>query len=170
MLSRSIRSLTTSATTKNALPSSVEMKSTRSWKQNTSSTSIASIAKDFSQTNTPPLDISNRFERRFPFTESYSPFDFSPLKQKMEQNALNKRFQNRTDPFAYSGIDPQTLYSMPEILSKFLSTSGQILPRSETGCSAKNQYRLANAIKTARACGLLSSVHKHARYLPNRNM
>lgn len=167
---RSVRYLGSSAHLKQSVPSSPSMKSATSWRKNSSPASIASIAKDFTSTNSPPLDISSRFERRFPLTESYTPFDFSPLKQKMEQRAQKKAYKLRTDPFAHSGIDPQTLYSMPEILSNFITSSGQILPRSETGCSAKNQKRLANAIKTARACGLLSTVHKHHRYLPSRNI
>lgn len=156
-----------------ALPSTPEMKSSNSWanKQSPNITKdVVGIARQIQETTQPPLDISSQFTRRFTFGDSYDPFDFSQNKFDMEKSSYKKKTQMVSDPFERTGIDPQTLYTMPEILSRFLTSTGQILPRSLTGCSAKNQKKLSNAIKTARACGLLSVVHKHSKYLPTRNL
>ncbi len=42
-----------------------------------------------------------------------------------------------------------------ELLTKFVSERGKILPRSRTGLSAKNQRKLTTAIKRARYLALL---------------
>jgi small subunit ribosomal protein S18 len=46
-------------------------------------------------------------------------------------------------------------YRKPEILERFVTQSGKILPRRITGTSAKNQRRLARQIKLARVLALL---------------
>ena len=46
-------------------------------------------------------------------------------------------------------------YNHPEILSKFTTESGKILPRRTTGVSAKLHRRITRAIKHARALNLL---------------
>ena len=46
-------------------------------------------------------------------------------------------------------------YRKPEILERFITQSGKILPRRVTGTSAKNQRRLARQIKRARVLALL---------------
>lgn len=46
-------------------------------------------------------------------------------------------------------------YKRPEILRRFLTESGKILPRRITGTSAKNQRKLVREIKKARYLGLL---------------
>ncbi len=46
-------------------------------------------------------------------------------------------------------------YKKPEILRRFITDSGKILPRRITGTSAKNQRRLVREIKKARAIALL---------------
>ena len=46
-------------------------------------------------------------------------------------------------------------YRKPEILERFITQSGKILPRRVTGTSAKNQRRLARQIKLARVLALL---------------
>ncbi len=46
-------------------------------------------------------------------------------------------------------------YKKPEILRRFVTDSGKILPRRITGTSAKNQRRLVREIKKARAIALL---------------
>ncbi|ODV80886.1 ribosomal protein S18 [Suhomyces tanzawaensis NRRL Y-17324] len=131
---------------------------------------VVGIARSIQENTQPPLDIAAGFTRRFTFGESYDPFDFSNTKLSMERKTFRKSKNTVSDPFERTGIDPRNLYAMPEILSRFITSTGQILPRSVTGCNGKNQKRLSDAIKTARACGLLSSTHKHARYLPSRNL
>jgi small subunit ribosomal protein S18 len=49
-------------------------------------------------------------------------------------------------------------YKDIEILRKFLSPSQKIMPRRRTGLTAKNQRKLAQAVKRARFMGLLAFV------------
>ncbi|KRL95137.1 30S ribosomal protein S18 [Limosilactobacillus equigenerosi] len=49
-------------------------------------------------------------------------------------------------------------YKDTELLQRFISERGKILPRRVTGTSAKNQRRLTIAIKRARVMGLLPFV------------
>ena len=46
-------------------------------------------------------------------------------------------------------------YKHPEILRRFVTDNGKILPRRITGTSAKNQRRLVREIKRARFLALL---------------
>lgn len=46
-------------------------------------------------------------------------------------------------------------YKHPEVLRRFLTDQGKILPRRITGTSAKNQRRLVREVKRARAIALL---------------
>lgn len=64
------------------------------------------------------------------------------------------------DPFEVLGLDPLKEYKNFTLLSHFVSDIGKILPRESTGVSAKNQRKLAKAIKRARAMGLMSSTSK----------
>ncbi|KAL6453576.1 RSM18 37S ribosomal protein RSM18 [Candida maltosa Xu316] len=116
----------------------------------------------------PPIYISPSLHRNFRMGDTYTPFDFSMNRFDMEHKI--KASKKLVDPFATSGINPKYLYLMPELLSKYLTSTGQILPRSATGCSAANQVKLAKAVETARCLGLLSTKHRHARYLPVRNL
>ena len=49
-------------------------------------------------------------------------------------------------------------YKDTEILKKFLNPHGRMLSRKRTGVSAKNQRKLALAVKRARFMGLLPYV------------
>lgn len=51
-------------------------------------------------------------------------------------------------------------YKDVDLLKRFISERGKILPRRVTGTSAKNQRKVANAIKRARIMGLLPFVAK----------
>ncbi|KAK6463234.1 hypothetical protein DFJ63DRAFT_334781 [Scheffersomyces coipomensis] len=157
-------------------PSKPEMKSDKAWINNSSNSSSTSeitkqvigMTKSIQETNQPPLNINPMYTRNFEFGQIYEPFDFSNLKHDIEKRHVQKSIKSLRDPFEKSGIDPSTLYIYPEILSKYLSSTGQILPRSLTGCNATNQKKLANAIKTARCCGLLASTNRHNITLPSR--
>ncbi len=46
-------------------------------------------------------------------------------------------------------------YKNIELLSKFLTTSGKIMPAKQSGVCRKNQRALSRAIKNARYMGLL---------------
>lgn len=49
-------------------------------------------------------------------------------------------------------------YKDTELLKRFISERGKILPRRVTGTSAKNQRKVVNAIKRARIMALLPFV------------
>lgn len=166
-----------------SLPSSPDMKSTKSWSNKTGgehdngslTREVVGMTKRIVESSQPPLQIAPNFTRNFQPRENYDPFDFSNTRLVMDRKAKMKDNRSQdskttTDPFERTGIDPRNLYCMPEILSKYLTSTGQILPRSVTGCNARNQKRLSDAIKTARACGLLSSTHKHEKFLPVRQL
>ncbi len=54
-------------------------------------------------------------------------------------------------------------YRNVEVLRRFLSETGKILPRRRTGLSAKEQRILAKTIKRARILGLLPFTEKQVR-------
>jgi small subunit ribosomal protein S18 len=54
-------------------------------------------------------------------------------------------------------------YRNVEVLRRFLSETGKILPRRRTGLSAKEQRILAKTIKRARILGLLPFTDKLVR-------
>lgn len=162
-----------------SLPSTPEMKSSESWAGNESSNNNSSVisrvvgmARSLQENTQPPINIAKPFTKKFNLSETYDPFDFSNDKMDIEKRERRQAvpYEKMVDPFQKAGVDPLDIYTMPEILSRFLSSTGQILPREITGCNAKNQKKLSNAIKRARTCGLLSTVHKHSRYLATRNM
>lgn len=54
-------------------------------------------------------------------------------------------------------------YRRVEILENFITETGRIMPRRRTGLSAKNQRRLALAIKRSREAALLPYTRKQVR-------
>lgn len=75
---------------------------------------------------------------------------------KTIQRRINFRKANRQMPRRRHDIPvSQVVYTNPELLSKFTSETGKILPRRVTGVSAKLHRRITNAIKQSRAVNLL---------------
>lgn len=62
--------------------------------------------------------------------------------------------RRKVDFIAANHID----YKDVDLLKRFISERGKILPRRVTGTSAKNQRKLTVAIKRARVMGLLPFV------------
>jgi small subunit ribosomal protein S18 len=60
----------------------------------------------------------------------------------------------RTDPFE-ADKSLKIDYKDVELLKRFLTPEGKIRPRRQTGVNAKNQRKLARAIKQARHIALL---------------
>lgn len=51
-------------------------------------------------------------------------------------------------------------YKDVELLSKFLTEQGKILPRRVTGLTTKQQSKLTKAVKKARIISLLPFIHR----------
>ncbi len=71
--------------------------------------------------------------------------------QKEEKNPVKFRYKKRILDLRGIEID----YRKPEILQRFISKTGKILPRRMTGASAKIQRKIAKEIKRARMANLL---------------
>ena len=75
----------------------------------------------------------------------------------MAQQRRGSRRRRKVDYIAANHID-YVDYKDVDLLKRFISERGKILPRRVTGTSAKNQRKVANAIKRARIMGLLPFV------------
>ena len=75
----------------------------------------------------------------------------------MAQQRRGGRRRRKVDYLAANHID-YVDYKDVDLLKRFISERGKILPRRVTGTSAKNQRKVANAIKRARIMGLLPFV------------
>ena len=75
----------------------------------------------------------------------------------MAQQRRGGRRRPKVDYIAANHID-YVDYKDVDLLKRFISERGKILPRRVTGTSAKNQRKVANAIKRARIMGLLPFV------------
>nr|UFQ87361.1 ribosomal protein S18 [Ulva torta] len=64
--------------------------------------------------------------------------------------------KNSNKSFVQGTIDYKNL----QLLRQFISFEGKILPRYLTGLTAKEQRKIANAIKTARVAGLLPFINQ----------
>ena len=72
----------------------------------------------------------------------------------MAQQRRGGRRRRKVDYIAANHID-YVDYKDVDLLKRFISERGKILPRRVTGTIAKNQRIVANAIKRARIMGLL---------------
>lgn len=163
-----------------ALPSTPEMKSREAWTESTNDDSfitktVVGMARNIQETSKPPVLISRSFQKNFDFGATYDPFDFTADKVAIENKRRSKKTpgllnydKGAHDPFVKAGINPLDLYMMPEVLSRFVSLSGQILPREKTRCNPQNQKKLSIAIKRARMLGIMPIEHKHSRFTPFR--
>lgn len=75
----------------------------------------------------------------------------------MAQQRRGGRRRRKVDFIAANHID-YIDYKDVDLLKRFISERGKILPRRVTGTSAKNQRKLTLAIKRARVMGLLPFV------------
>ena len=69
---------------------------------------------------------------------------------------INKKKNNNNKYFFQGTIDYKNL----QLLRQFISFEGKILPRYLTGLNAKEQRKMANAIKIARVAGLLPFINQ----------
>ena len=75
----------------------------------------------------------------------------------MAQQRRGGRRRRKVDFIAANHID-YIDYKDVDLLKRFISERGKILPRRVTGTSAKNQRKLTVAMKRARVMGLLPFV------------
>lgn len=75
----------------------------------------------------------------------------------MAQPRRTNHRRRKVDYIAANHID-YVDYKDVDLLKRFISERGKILPRRVTGTSARNQRKVANAIKRARIMGLLPFV------------
>ncbi|RUP05918.1 ribosomal protein S18 [Jimgerdemannia flammicorona] len=105
--------------------------------------------------------------------KTYHPDELNDASHEKRMLAKRGKIVKPTqDPFNTLGLDPLKEYKNHSLLSSFVSDMGKILPREQTGVTAKNQRKLAKAIKRARAMGLMPCTHnpkEPQRYGPNQN-
>ncbi|QEH61223.1 30S ribosomal protein S18 [Spiroplasma chinense] len=73
------------------------------------------------------------------------------MKKFVRRKKVNFFAKNNIDYIDFKDVD---------LLKKFISNNGQILPRRATGTSPKHQRMLSTAIKRARIMGLLPFVNQ----------
>jgi len=76
---------------------------------------------------------------------------------KCSVSSSSQRRRRKRCPFTTAGIK-EIDYKDIDMLSRFITDKGKILPRRITGTSAHHQKMLANAIKRARFMALLPFV------------
>lgn len=75
---------------------------------------------------------------------------------KTDQRRINLRKSNRPMPRKRLDLTMEKIdYRSPEVLSKFTSDTGKILPRRVTGVSAKMHRKITREIKRSRAVNLM---------------
>lgn len=75
--------------------------------------------------------------------------------------AMVRRRSKKVCWFEQNKVKPD--YKDIKIISRFITERGKIVPRRLSGVSAKNQRRLAIAIKRARHLGLLPFVSQNIK-------
>lgn len=81
---------------------------------------------------------------------------YTKKKTKRERIPVLIHKVNSKDPFLRATIDYKNL----PLLRQFISSEGKILPRRLTRLNAKEQRKIALAIKTARVAGLLPFINQ----------
>ena len=72
----------------------------------------------------------------------------------MARNRFDYKKRIKLDPLVSAGVT-DIHFTDIQFLSKFITESGKILPRRITGCSARSQKKVTQAVKRARNIGLL---------------
>ncbi|RIA99483.1 ribosomal protein S18 [Glomus cerebriforme] len=106
------------------------------------------------------IESQVRYGKTFRYGELYAPDELNENNYKNRRN-VGRRKPPTVDTFNALKLNPLIEYKNYTLLSNFVSDMGRILPRSITGLTAKNQRKLAKAIKRARSFGLIPSTHRH---------
>ncbi|CAG8621144.1 1980_t:CDS:2 [Funneliformis caledonium] len=103
------------------------------------------------------IESQVKYGKIFRYGELYAPYELNEDKYKGKRNTgRSTRKPPTVDIFNALKLNPLNY----KLLSNFVSDMGRILPRSITGLTAKNQRKLAKAIKRARSFGLIPSTHR----------
>ncbi|KAI8338343.1 ribosomal protein S18 [Chlamydoabsidia padenii] len=109
----------------------------------------------------PTADVGQRYQKIHRAGDIYHPQDLNDARyQEQLRQRRGRPTPPSADPFDVLGLDPLHEYKNYRLLSHFVSDMGKILPREKTGLTAKNQRKLAKAVKRARAMGIMSSTSK----------
>ena len=78
------------------------------------------------------------------------------MQPKTPQRRTNFRRANRTMPRRRTDLSEEAVdYKNPELLKRFVTESGKILPRRVTGMSARLHRKITREIKRSRAALLM---------------
>jgi small subunit ribosomal protein S18 len=87
--------------------------------------------------------------------------DFGGTQDSGQEMTSGKVFFKKRKGCPFAGLDINVIdYKDPDLLSKFISEGGRMLPSRITNVSAKYQRALKKAIKHARVLALLPFVYK----------
>ncbi len=85
----------------------------------------------------------------------------------MENNVDRPRRKRRFSSRKKRTLDPNLVidYKYPEVLKRFITDRGKIIPRRISGATAMQQRQIAVAVKRARFLGLIHSsvTHRHEK-------
>ncbi|ODQ50129.1 ribosomal protein S18 [Saitoella complicata NRRL Y-17804] len=117
-----------------------------------------------------PIRLSRNTIREFSYGQTYEPRDFSFEKaEEVRLDRRHKRGMVKRDRIEALGVNPEKEWKNPFLLNAFVTEMGRIRPASDTGISAKNQRRVARAIKRARAFGVMPVYSKFQVSASNTN-
>ncbi|KAI8384041.1 ribosomal protein S18 [Blakeslea trispora] len=112
----------------------------------------------------PISEAVQRYQKVHHEGDIYHPEDLNDARYRESLRQKRGKPTPTEDAFEVLGLDPLNEYKNFRLLTHFVSDMGKILPREQTGLSAKNQRKLAKAIKRARAMGLMSSTNNHCDF------
>ncbi len=78
-----------------------------------------------------------------------------------DRRGMGRKRAKKVCWFELNGIEPD--YKDIKIISRYITERGKIVPRRLSGVTAKNQRRLAKAIKRARHLGMVAFVSENIR-------
>ncbi|KAI8079574.1 ribosomal protein S18 [Gilbertella persicaria] len=112
----------------------------------------------------PISEAAQRYQKVHHEGDTYHPEDLNDARYRESLRRRRGKPAPTEDPFEVLGLDPLHEYKNFRLLTHFVSDMGKILPREQTGLSAKNQRKLAKAIKRARAMGFISSTNNQCDF------
>lgn len=128
--------------------------------------SMAAVARDLAiAAELAHQEILPQLEPQFRVGETYDPWDFRLSQIRDRRLRLARAQHPGGDALKRAGINPRDLYALPEVLLRYLSATGKILPRNITGLHQKTQKQVARTVKQARVLGNLSKWHRHPLFL-----